>query len=209
MTIHRHLATVRRTSLPTAALLASMAVAVAGLPVAAQDGPPGITEPTVFAPFDPAAPAYFPKQKFLMLMRNERLAALDTRFDDATHVLTVRQNGGIAAQGDLRTSEGRTAIEAFFAAYSADELRGPGEQLGEAAVIPREVCERLVGSVVERLFVEHHSALFRMFLRSRSPRRRPRNRVHGNLRAPRRRGAPRAEPWLTIDGFNARTVAPL
>ncbi len=26
--------------------------------------------------FDPAAPAYFPKQRFLMLMRNERLAAL-------------------------------------------------------------------------------------------------------------------------------------
>ena len=24
--------------------------------------------------FDPAAPAYFPKQRFLMLMRNERLA---------------------------------------------------------------------------------------------------------------------------------------
>ena len=29
--------------------------------------------------FDPAAPAYFPKQRFLMLMRNERLARLATR----------------------------------------------------------------------------------------------------------------------------------
>ena len=28
--------------------------------------------------FDPARPAYFPKQRFLMLMRNERLAALHT-----------------------------------------------------------------------------------------------------------------------------------
>lgn len=74
--------------------------------------------------FDPAAPAYFPKQKFLMLMRNERLAALDTLFEDATHILTIRQNGAVAAQGDLRTPEGRQAIEAFFAAYSADELRG-------------------------------------------------------------------------------------
>ena len=34
--------------------------------------------------FDPAAPAYFPKQRFLMLMRNERLAALRTEFDEAT-----------------------------------------------------------------------------------------------------------------------------
>lgn len=75
--------------------------------------------------FDPAAPAYFPKQRFLMLMRNERLAALDTRFEHATHTLTLRQNGKVVAEGDLRTPEGRQAIEGFFAAYSADELRGP------------------------------------------------------------------------------------
>lgn len=75
--------------------------------------------------FDPAAPAYFPKQKFLMLMRNERLAALDTHFDVSTDTLTIRRNGEVAAQGGLRTTEGRAAIEAFFASYSADELRGP------------------------------------------------------------------------------------
>lgn len=75
--------------------------------------------------FDPATPQYFPKQRFLMLMRNERLAALDTHFDDATHVLTIRLNGAETAHGDLRTSEGRAAIEDFFAHYSADELRGP------------------------------------------------------------------------------------
>ena len=34
--------------------------------------------------FDPAAPSYLPKTRFLMLMRNERLATLDTRYDDAT-----------------------------------------------------------------------------------------------------------------------------
>jgi uncharacterized protein YcbX len=75
--------------------------------------------------FDPATPQYFPKQRFLMLMRNERLAALDTHFDDATHVLTIRLNGAETARGDLRTPEGRAAIEDFFARYSADELRGP------------------------------------------------------------------------------------
>lgn len=60
MTTDRHHAMVRRASLPMATLLASMAIAVAGLPVAAQDGPPGITEQTVFAPFDPDAPACTP-----------------------------------------------------------------------------------------------------------------------------------------------------
>ncbi len=33
--------------------------------------------------FDPAAPKHLPKASFLMLMRNERLAALDCRFDEA------------------------------------------------------------------------------------------------------------------------------
>jgi len=78
--------------------------------------------------FDPAAPAYFPKQRFLMLMRNERLARLDTRFDDAAHSLEVRE-GGAAIQGDLRTPEGRQEIEDFFAAFCADELRGPPKVL--------------------------------------------------------------------------------
>ena len=79
--------------------------------------------------FDPAAPAYFPKQRFLMLMRNERLAALDTHYDDASHTLSVRQNGKDAARGDLRTPEGRAAVEQFFAGYCADELRGPPKVL--------------------------------------------------------------------------------
>jgi uncharacterized protein YcbX len=75
--------------------------------------------------FDSTAPAYFPKQRFLMLMRNERLARLDTRFDEASHMLNVREGGRVAASGDLRTAAGRRAIEDFFAAFCADELRGP------------------------------------------------------------------------------------
>jgi hypothetical protein len=74
--------------------------------------------------FDPKAPQYFPKQRFLMLMRNERLAALDTRYDVEGHTLSISLNGTEAARGDLRTPEGRAAIEEFFARYSADELRG-------------------------------------------------------------------------------------
>src|SRR5215471_8884428 len=61
--------------------------------------------------FDPAAPAYFPKIRFLMLMRNERLARLDTQYDEPSHTLVVRQEGREAARGDLRTPQGRHAIE--------------------------------------------------------------------------------------------------
>jgi uncharacterized protein YcbX len=79
--------------------------------------------------FDPAAPAYFPKTKFLMLMRNERLAALDTRFDEKTHTLTIVAEGREAARGDLRIAEGRAAIEIFFARHCANDLRGPPKVL--------------------------------------------------------------------------------
>jgi len=75
--------------------------------------------------FDPAAPSYLPKIRFLMLMRNERLARLDTRFDDATHALTIAESGRELARGNLSTAEGRGAIETFFAGFCADELRGP------------------------------------------------------------------------------------
>ena len=79
--------------------------------------------------FDPASPQYFPKQRFLMLMKNERLAALKTDYDEASHTLTIHRDGAEAARGDLRTAEGRATIEAFFATYCADELRGPPKVL--------------------------------------------------------------------------------
>jgi hypothetical protein len=82
--------------------------------------------------FDPAVPSYLPKQRFLMLMRNERLAGLRTDFDEQTHVLSVRADGRLAAQGDLRTNEGRAQIERFLAAYCADELQGPPKILAGA-----------------------------------------------------------------------------
>src|SRR5258707_5543177 len=47
--------------------------------------------------FDAAVPGWLPKASFLMLMRNERLAALATRFDDATATLTIRRGGAVVA----------------------------------------------------------------------------------------------------------------
>jgi uncharacterized protein YcbX len=79
--------------------------------------------------FDPAAPAYFPKQRFLMLMRNERLAALHTDYDAASHTLVIGSEGREAARGDLRTKEGRLAVEAFFRRFMPQELRGPPKVL--------------------------------------------------------------------------------
>src|SRR3979411_1747760 len=74
--------------------------------------------------FDRADPKYFPKAYFLMLMRNERLAALRTRFEDDNHVLTIKENGTEVARGDLKTADGRAAIERFFAVNFTRELKG-------------------------------------------------------------------------------------
>lgn len=97
--------------------------------------------------FEPAAPAYLPKSRFLMLMRNERLARLDTHFDDETHMLTVRAGGREAARGDLRTPDGRQAIEAFFAGFCADELRGPPRVLHAAGHSFSDVAKKVVSII--------------------------------------------------------------
>jgi uncharacterized protein YcbX len=74
--------------------------------------------------FDLVAPRYLPKVNFLVLMRDERLAALQTKFDDATSTLTVMRDGKQVARGQLSTPLGRQLIEQFFAAYMKSELRG-------------------------------------------------------------------------------------
>jgi uncharacterized protein len=79
--------------------------------------------------FDPRVPEWLPKSSFLMLMRNERLAGLQTHFEDRGNVLTIREHGEVAAQGDLETAGGRSAIEQFFARNFASELRGPPKVL--------------------------------------------------------------------------------
>jgi uncharacterized protein len=75
--------------------------------------------------FDPTAPSWQPKIKFLCLMRQARLAALSTRYYDASGMLTIEQDGEIVALGDLASPAGRLALERFFEDYMAEEMRGP------------------------------------------------------------------------------------
>jgi len=105
---------------------------------AVENGPSG---------FDSARPAYLPKQHFLMLMRNERLARLRTRFDDATHEFAIALGGNVIAQGNLRTAEGRAAIEQFLAIYCEDELRGPPKVLQAAGHSFSDVAMKVVSII--------------------------------------------------------------
>jgi hypothetical protein len=84
--------------------------------IALENGPSG---------YNPAAHEHLPKQKFLMLMRDERLARLRSAFDPESRVLTILQGGVIAARGHVDEATGREAIERFFDGYMAETRRGP------------------------------------------------------------------------------------
>ncbi|MEI7805973.1 MAG: MOSC domain-containing protein [Hyphomicrobiales bacterium] len=97
--------------------------------------------------FDPVAPGYLPKQRFLMLMRNERLAELRTSFDDASHTLTIQWEGREAARGDLRTKEGKLAIEAFFRRFMPNDLRGAPKVLNAPGHSFSDVAKKVVSII--------------------------------------------------------------
>lgn len=75
--------------------------------------------------FDPENPCHLPKVSFLMLMRDERLASLEARFEEESCRLALLRGGRQAAGGDLTTRSGRQIIEQFLAAYMKASLRGP------------------------------------------------------------------------------------
>ena len=97
--------------------------------------------------FDAAAPAWMSKTTFLMLMRNERLAGLQTHFDDRTHVLTIGENSRVAVQGDLQTPEGRRAVEAFFVDHFASELKGAPKVLSGGGHSFSDVARKVVSII--------------------------------------------------------------
>src|SRR5258708_32681688 len=61
--------------------------------------------------FDVTAPSWMPKTKFLVLMRNERLAKLRTRFDKSPVVLTMPAGGKTVAAGHILGLTGRATLE--------------------------------------------------------------------------------------------------
>lgn len=116
--------------------------------------------------FDSENPVFMPKTKFLMLQRDERLAALETGFDEDECVLTIKRAGKQVARGNLAQPVGRHLIEQFIAAYMGEKARGaprvvhaPGHTISDsgAAVVSiinlasvRDL-ERVIGTSVDPL----------------------------------------------------------
>jgi len=88
--------------------------------------------------FDRDNPEWMSKRNFLQLMRDERLALLDARFDPDTGILTMFRDGRQVARGDITQPLGRTLVEQFLQAFIPPGPRGnphfvevPGRMLSD------------------------------------------------------------------------------
>ncbi|MDH5409809.1 MAG: MOSC domain-containing protein [Alphaproteobacteria bacterium] len=92
--------------------------------------------------FDRTNPDWLPKRNFLQLMRDERLAQLDARFDSDADagILTLFRDGRQVARGDITQPLGRALIEQFLQAFIPPGPRGnphiveaPGRMLSDVS----------------------------------------------------------------------------
>lgn len=74
--------------------------------------------------FDPEETPWLPKTSFLMLMRHEKLASIQTHYDDGTGILVIRRDGRDVLRANLTTPIGRSLVEQFFDAFMKREIAG-------------------------------------------------------------------------------------
>ena len=75
--------------------------------------------------FDPARPQWLQKTQFIMLMRDEKLARLTTRFEPASGMLSVARDGVAVLHESLTEPEGQCRIAAFFDEFMGAAVPGP------------------------------------------------------------------------------------
>ncbi len=75
--------------------------------------------------FDPQHPVWLAKTHFIMLMRDEKLARLQTRFDAESGVLTVAEKAEVVLRAQITEPDGRRLIAKFFADFLGDPAKRP------------------------------------------------------------------------------------
>jgi uncharacterized protein YcbX len=104
--------------------------------------------------FDPTRPQWLPKTNFLMLMEDEKLAQLRTRFDPASGALLIESEGRQLLRARITEAEGRHRVNEFFAAFLEGELTGvphlveaPGHAFADAQRRPHATSDKYVSLV--------------------------------------------------------------
>jgi len=75
--------------------------------------------------FDPQHPEWLSKIHFIMLMRDEKLAQLQTRFDAESGVLTIAENDRVLLRERMTETKGRRLVAEFFADFLGGDVTGP------------------------------------------------------------------------------------
>src|SRR5258707_4070293 len=75
--------------------------------------------------FDPEHPEWLAKTHFAMLMRDERLAQLQTRFEGEREELQVERDGRMLLRARLIEPEGRRQAGEFFTTFLDGVVEGP------------------------------------------------------------------------------------
>jgi uncharacterized protein YcbX len=75
--------------------------------------------------FDPQHPQWLAKTHFAMLMRDEKLARLRTRFEAASGVFTAEHDGRVVLRETITEPQGRRRTGAFFTDFLGDAVDGP------------------------------------------------------------------------------------
>jgi uncharacterized protein YcbX len=104
--------------------------------------------------FDPQHPQWLPKIHFAMLMRDEKLAQLRTRFDEASGVLTAERDGKVVLRETITEPEGRRRAGAFFTDFldiAADSplrlIEAPGHAFADARPKPNAGTDKYVSLI--------------------------------------------------------------
>lgn len=94
--------------------------------------------------FDSARPAWQSKRHFLTLLDHERLAALQTWFDEETGVLTIKRGGKTVLRSTITAPLGREVVNQFLAAYMRKEAPGVPKLVEAPGVMFSDRPEKLV-----------------------------------------------------------------
>jgi uncharacterized protein YcbX len=104
--------------------------------------------------FDPERPEWLSKTHFVMLMRDEKLALLNTRFDAQTGELTIEHAGLLVAQACLTSPEGCRAVSEFLADFLGPAVEGPlriveapGHAFADAQKKPNATSDKYVSLI--------------------------------------------------------------
>jgi len=104
--------------------------------------------------FDPEHPEWLPKTHFIMLMRDEKLAQLQTRFDVESGVLSIAEGERVLLRAPMSDPEGRRLVAEFFTNFLGDAVNrplrvvsAPGHAFADARRRPNATTDKYVSLI--------------------------------------------------------------